>query len=270
MFGRRGAPLLPPTGSTTPALSATTPNATAPSTTAPTTPARATRAFGDGAGPSSRRRPRPNARRRRAQRVRLRKIVAAVLAGVAAFVTLSAVARDRVERPGVAAVVTVHAVPAGAVVTGADVEVVTLAPELRAERAFTASGLVVGRTTAVGLDAREVVTPARLLGGDLLAGQPRDHVAMTVPVLAGQSAGAEPGTHVDLYATGTGERAAGDVVVLARSPAPGATAASTFGQAEAPTVTLALDAAAATRVAKHLSVLGAGESFVVAIRHPGG
>lgn len=126
---------------------------------------------------------------------------------------------------------------------------------------------VVGRSAGAPLSAREVVTPERLVGGDLLAGQPDDRVALSVPVLDAASVGVRSGDHVDLYATGSGTRAATDVVVLTvRAPEE----STGLGSGAPARVTLALDPAQAAEVARGLSALEAGQSLVVAVRRGSG
>ncbi|MEO6997560.1 MAG: SAF domain-containing protein [Terracoccus sp.] len=207
-----------------------------------------------------------NPRRQRAQRARLRRVGAALLAGVAALVTLSAIARDRVPPPSAATVVSVRAMAAGSLVSPDDVEVIEVPVRVRPGRAFTASEMVVGQVVSSAVDAGEVLTPSRVVGADLLVGQPADRVAMAVPVLDAHSTGARAGSHVDLYTTGSGARAASNVVVLSVSG--GGDKDSTWGQATQAQLTLALTPADAAQVARHLSVLGAGEAFAVALRHP--
>lgn len=210
-----------------------------------------------------------NPRRRRARRARWRRVAAALLAGVAALVTLSAVTRDRVPPPGAATVVSVHALAAGSVLGPSDVEVIEVPARVRPERAFTTSDLVVGQVVSSAVDAGEVLTPSRLVGADLLAGQPADRVAMAVPVLDAHATGARAGSHVDLYTTGSGARAASNVVVLSVSGGGNGNGNSTWGQAAPTQLTLALTPADAAQVAKHLSAMGAGEDFVVALRRTG-
>ncbi len=74
----------------------------------------------------------------------------------------------------------------------------------RPRTALSRPETAVGRVVAAPLTAHDVVTPERLLGGDLLAGQPADRVAISVPVLDAGSVGVRPGNHVDLYATARG------------------------------------------------------------------
>lgn len=214
---------------------------------------------------TGRRRSVSNPRRRRARRARLRRVGAALLAGIAALVALSAVTRDRVPSPGAATVVSVRALAAGSAVAPADVEVIDMPLRVRPERAFAAADLVVGQTVSSAIDVREALTPSRLVGADLLMGQPGDRVAMAVPVLDAHSTGARAGSHVDLYTTGSGVRAASDVVVLDVSGGSNGDD-SAWGQVTQTRLTLALSPADAARVATHLSALGAGESFVVALR----
>ncbi|MEO5745170.1 MAG: SAF domain-containing protein [Terracoccus sp.] len=206
-----------------------------------------------------------NPRRRRARRARWRRVTAALLAGVAALVTLSAVTRGRVPPPGAATVVSVRALAAGSVVDAEDVEVIEVPVRVRPERAFAASDLVVGQVVSSAVDAGEMLTPSRLVGADLLAGQPADRVAMAVPVLDVHATGARAGSHVDLYTTGSGARAASNVVVLSVSGG-SSDQDPTWGQAAPTQLTLALTPADAAQIATHLSALGAGETFVVAVR----
>ncbi len=204
-------------------------------------------------------------RRRAARRLRWRRGVAALLAGVAVWVVVGAVSPRASGTTGLPTVVAARDVPAGAVLGADDLAVVPRRPDDRPDGAATDPAAVVGSTAAGPLLAREVVTPSRLLGGSVLAGQPADHVALTVPVVDATGAGARPGARVDLYATGTGERAASDVVVLAVRDA---SESGALGSSRPPQVTLSLGPDDAARVARGLSALEAGQSFVVAIRQP--
>jgi Flp pilus assembly protein CpaB len=205
-------------------------------------------------------------RRRAARRLRWRRGLAALLAGVAVWAGVGALSPRASGTVGLPTVVAVRDVAAGAVLGVDDLTVVSRPPAERPDGAASDVDAVLGATAAGPLLAREVVVPSRLLGGSVLAGQPTDHVALTVPVLDASGAGARPGARVDLYATGTGERAASDVVVLAVREAGEAGA---LGAAHPPQVTLSLGPDDATRVARGLSALEAGQSFVVAIRQPG-
>jgi Flp pilus assembly protein CpaB len=208
-----------------------------------------------------------NTRQRLARRARWRRWTAAVLAAAAAAVTLAALAPRATEAQAREVVVVVRDLAAGAVVTRADVEVVGRTVSTVPETGLTAYADVVGRTTATALSTRDIVTSERLVGAELLAGQPAGSVAMSVPVLDVGDA-TRPGTRVDLYATGSGEEAASDVVVLAvRRPAE---SGSVLGGGSSPQLTVALDAGAAAAVARSLSGLDGGQGLVVAVRPAAG
>lgn len=204
-------------------------------------------------------------RRRRARRARWRRWVAAVLAGVAVLVTVGALRPAPAEGSGVPTVVMVRDVAAGQVIARDDVEVAARPTGQRPGAALSAVEPAVGRVAAAPLATREVLTPGRLVGSGLLAGQPSDRVAISVPVLDVSSTGVGAGSRVDLYATGSGALAATDVVVLAVHDAEESVG---LGSATPPRVTLALDPRQAGELARSLSALEAGQSLVVAVRHP--
>ncbi|MDN5789847.1 MAG: SAF domain-containing protein [Micrococcales bacterium] len=201
-------------------------------------------------------------RRRQARRDRLRRWGAALLAGLAVLVAVTALGAARNERAGVATIVAARDLPAGAVLTRDDLRLATIPAGGRPATGLTAYGEVIGNVTAGPISARDLVTPERLLGSDLLAGQPAGHVALTLPVRGGAGTGLTPGVHVDVYATGTGQRAATDVVVLALTQ-PSETA---FGAGGGPSVTVALAQSQAGAIAASLSALQAGDSFILALR----
>jgi Flp pilus assembly protein CpaB len=198
--------------------------------------------------------------------LRWRRGAAAVLAGTAVWVVVGAVSPQASGTAGVPTVVAARDVPAGAVLGPDDLAVASRPAADRPEGAASDPAAVVGSTAAGPLLAREAVTPSRLLGGSVLAGQPADHVALTVPVVDATGAGARPGAHVDLYATGTGERAASDVVVLGVREA---SESGALGNSHPPQVTLSLGPDDAARVARGISTLEAGQTFIVGIRQPG-
>lgn len=217
-----------------------------------------------------------NPRRRVARRDRVRRVGAALLVGLAALLTLSAVTRDQALPAGAVAgrptAVFTRVVAAGSTVSTDDVAMVDVPSSLRPEHAFANVDRVVGQVVATAVEPGEVATRSRLVTADLLAGQPVGRVAMTVPVMGVAGTGVRAGARVDLYTTGTGEQAASDVVVLAVSGAGGndgpAAADAAWGQPSTPRLTLALDPSAAARVAKRLGTLEAGESLVLALRRP--
>jgi Flp pilus assembly protein CpaB len=189
--------------------------------------------------------------------------VAALLAAAAAAVSLSALAPRATQAGGRRVVVAARDLAAGAVVTRADVEVVSRPASTVPETGLTAYADVVGRTTATAVSTRDVLTSERLVGDALLAGQPAGSVAMSVPVLDVGDA-TRPGVRVDLYTTAAGEAAASDVVVLAvRRPTE---SGALLGAGSSPQLTVALDAGAASRVARSLGGLDGGQGLVVAVR----
>ena len=97
-------------------------------------------------------------RRRLARRARVRRWVAAALAGVAAFVTVSALSPTRAAPAGVPTVVAARALPGGATITQADLAIVERAAGDRPETALSSFEEVVGRTTAAPIPARDVLT----------------------------------------------------------------------------------------------------------------
>lgn len=225
---------------------------------------------------------RAGSRLRRTRRARLRRGLASGLAGAGVLIGLS-VLRPAPRAVGEPTVVAAHALAAGVVVGPGDVRIEPRPAEHRPESAPGSLGTVVGHTTAVAISARDVVTPERLVGPGLLAGQAPGRVAMTVPVVGVGLAGVRAGSRVDVFATGTGERVASDVLVLAVSgagatgggadPSGGAPGTGTgsvgggmpFSDQQTPAVTLALAPEGAAAIARQLSALAGGESFVLAV-----
>jgi Flp pilus assembly protein CpaB len=205
-------------------------------------------------------------RRRGARRARSRRWLAAVLAGAAALVTIGALRPAPADGVGAPTLVALRDVAAGEVVSADDVELVNRPGSQRPATALTSPDAAVGRVAAGPLAAREVLTPERLVGGDLLAGQPSDRVALSVPVVDASSVGVRPGNRVDLYATGTGRQVAIDVVVLAVHDSGETTG---LGVAAPPRLTLALAPQQAADVARGLGALEAGQRLVLAIHRTG-
>ena len=197
---------------------------------------------------------------------RVRRWVAAVLAGAAAFVVVSTLGVGRSAPTGVPTVVALRAMPAGHVVTDADVVLAPRPGPERPESALDTVANVVGSRLSVAVPARDVLTRERLLGGSLLVGQPRGTVAMSVPVLDDGGGTARPGARVDVYAMGTGERVADGVLVLSvTGPADEGGVAGWSGGGP-PTVVLGLDPVAASGVTRRLSAASPGQGFVLAVR----
>ncbi len=220
--------------------------------------------------PATARRAGPTRRRRRlGHRLRghrARQWVAAALAGAAAFVVVTALGVGRLEPTGLATVVALRAMPAGHLVTADDVTVALRPGPERPESALGSPTAVVGRRLSAAVPARDVLTRERLLGGSLLAGQPRGTVAMSVPVLDDGGGTARPGARVDVYAMGTGERVADGVVVLAVTDHADGGAVTGWSGGGSPTVVLGLDPVAASGVTRRLSASAPGQAFVLAVR----
>ncbi|MEO7752325.1 MAG: SAF domain-containing protein [Terracoccus sp.] len=205
-------------------------------------------------------------RRGRLRGHRARQWVAALLAGAAAFVVVSALGVGRSTPTGVATVVALHGLPAGHLLTDGDVTVALRPGPERPESALGSTAEVVGRRLSVAVPARDVLSRERLLGASLLAGQPRGTVAMSVPVLDDGGGTARPGARVDVYAMGTGERVADGVVVLSVTDNPDAGGATGWSDGGSPTVVLGLDPVAASGVTRRLSAADPGQGFVLAVR----
>ena len=202
-------------------------------------------------------------RRRGARRSRWRRWAAAALAAAAVLVIVAALRPAPAGGSGVPTLVVVRDVAAGRVVSVDDVEVVLRPGRDRPATALSTPSGAVGRTASGPLTMHDVVTAERLVGADLLTGQPPDRVALSVPVLDAGSVGVRPGNRVDLYATGTGAQVATDVVVLSVHDAEETTG---LGVSAPPRLTLALGTRQAADVARGLGALEAGQSLVLAVR----
>ena len=214
-----------------------------------------------GPGPTRRR----TSRRVQARRHRARRWTAGLLAGLAAFATVSALAPPGSAAVGEPTLVARRDLPAGAVLTRGDLVLADRPAEVRPRTALTAYEPAVGKVAAVPISVNDVVTPERLRGAALLAGQPADHVAVTLPVAGLDVLGLGPGDHVDVYAAGTGERVATAAVVLAARTPPTDTLGA-GGPGGAAAVTVSVPPVEAAAVAASLSGLDSGEKFILALR----
>ena len=186
-------------------------------------------------------------------------MLAALLLAVAAATATRVAAPP--QAPADALVVGARDLPAGTVVTGADVTVVAWPRGARPDGAALTPGEAAGAVLTSGLRRGEPLTDARRLGPGLLAGQPQGTVVAPVAVSdAGALTALTPGRRVDVLARATdavtgqpgqAERLARDVVVLA-VPAPAGAATGLLGAAPAPagtTLLLAVDEETARRLA---------------------
>lgn len=201
-------------------------------------------------------------RRVQARRHRIRRWTAALLLGLASFAAVSAFAPAGPATTGEPTLVASRDVPAGTVLGAGDVTLVPRPAELRPRSALPAAEPAVGRVTAVPISANDVVTPERLAGPGLLAGQPPDHVAVPLPVATVEGLGLGPGDHVDVYAVGSGARVATSAVVLAANTA----GSDAFGAGGPTTVTVSVPPSGAAAVAASLSGLDSGGLFILALR----
>jgi len=140
-----------------------------------------------------------------------RRGLAAVLAGVVVFSTLSALTgRDSADL--VAVVVATRLVAAGDTVTATDVALTRLPRDAIPDGALTEVALAVGKVAGTGVRARQVLTDLTLVGGTTSDGTVVLSVRLDNPELA---ALAPPGTRVSLYATTSAEAVATHVLVVA-------------------------------------------------------
>jgi len=207
-----------------------------------------------------------------------------VLAGLAVVVALAALRPAGTPGTGLATVVATRLIPAGAVIGPGDVRAEPRPAGHRPESATGEVTAVVGRRAGGPIEARDVVTSERLTGPGLLAGRSDGRVAMTVPVMEVALIGVQQGSTVDVYATGTGQEVVTDAQVLAvlggtsgngtsgptgdGGEASGGALGATVSWEDQPDpgITVAVSSSEARLLATHLSALGAGESFVLAVR----
>ena len=176
----------------------------------------------------------------------------------------------------------------GAIIGSGDVRVEARPEEHRPESATGEVTAVVGQRAAGPIEPRAVVTTERLAGPGLLAGRSDGRVAMTVPVMEPALTGVQQGSYVDIYATGTGRQVVSNAQVLAvLGGTSGNGTARSIGDADSetsggglgaavswedqpdPGISLAVSSNEARLLALHLSALGTGESFVLAVRPAG-
>lgn len=178
----------------------------------------------------------------------LRRAAAAVLVGLAAVLALShRGSSDDV----VAVVVATRDLPPGTVVAEDQVSVRALAAQVVPDGAARSPGAVVGRTLAAPVRRGEPLTDVRLTGSDLIRAVSTDPAAVSVPLrLAdpGVAALLHPGDEVDVVTTGERQN---EPVVLAKQARVLAVleAGTRTGEHDGRLVLIALDPAAATRVA---------------------
>ncbi|PID97278.1 MAG: hypothetical protein CSA84_00670 [Actinomycetales bacterium] len=207
---------------------------------------------------------RPRSRRGRIRVQRVRRGVAAVLAGCAVWFGIGALSPPA-PPVGVPALVALGELPVGSVLTADDLQVVHRPAEQLPEGVISDLDTALGQVLGGSLGTGEVLTARRLRSSAGLGSRPGT-VSMSVPVAsAGLLEVLQPGDRVVLFAPGTGTPAGVGTVQLARSGDSGGT---TFGAGPPPLLLLALPAAdAASVAAAQRPELGGG--FVVAVCAPG-
>jgi pilus assembly protein CpaB len=180
-----------------------------------------------------------------------RRVVASLLAGAAAILSI-AVARTPPDGPSVPVVVAARELAAGHRLSAADLQVVRIPSDLAPADPAAQPGRLLGQVLAGPVGTGEPVTARRLTGPGLLAGQQPGHVAAHVPVAdPGSVAMVRPGDRIDLLGP-DGAALASRVVVLAVDRSGAAEGRLDLGPAAAPpgvVVAVSPEAAAALAVA---------------------
>ena len=140
-----------------------------------------------------------------------RRGVAAVLAGVTVFATLSAVtSRDTSDL--VPVVVASRLIVAGSTVTDTDVRVARMPRQAVPDGALVRTQDATGKVAGTGIRAGQILTDLTLVGGATGDGTVVLSVKLDNPELASL---APPGTRVTLYATTSAQPVASHVLVVA-------------------------------------------------------
>lgn len=190
------------------------------------------------------------------RRTRLRRGLAALLAGLAAW----SVAGAYLPHPaavGEPVQVAARDLPAGAVLSAADLTMVRWPRDLVPPHAVTSMASLVGRAVGSPVGRGEVLTTTRLSGPGLLTGladgQIAFHLVIGDPAM---TALLRPGDRVDVLATGSGEVVGHDLLVLAADPSPGSQGSAwetAVPVTAAPGVLLAVTEAQASALARSLA-----------------
>ena len=199
------------------------------------------------------------------QRTKARRVVSALLAGVAVWLLGAQLVPHPVE-VGEAVVVVARALPIGAVLSGSDVRTELRPPSERPDGVLTSVEEAVGRVSAGPLATGEVLTTGRFTGPELLAGLPSGLVAMSVPLLdPGILPAVRPADSVRVLAPGTGATIAAAARVLSvDSPDPGLLGT---GTASSGRLVLAVSADEARVLAASMASMTGVTGFVLAL-HP--
>ena len=206
----------------------------------------------------------PVSRRRRWRQSQVLRIVAAVLLGLAAWLTLGAVTPKPAD-PGVPTVVAGRDLALGSTVSGDDLRVERRPQAQRPDGALADPGAAVGQVVSGPVLAGEIVTSARFRGPGQLAGLGSGLVAVSLPVTDPVLLTTlRPADTVSVLATGSGQPLATAAHVLAAElPSTGVLSAVGTGPGH---LVVAVTADEARNLAVALGPQGAAGGFLLAVR----
>ena len=208
------------------------------------------------------------------RRARVRRVVAALLVGLAAWLTLSAF----LPQPtvvGVPVVVAAHDLAAGQRLAAGDLRVARWAPGTAPSGAATSTHALAGQRVAAPITTGEAVTASRLHGPGLLTGLGPGQVAARVSVTDERvTAMVHPGDHVAVIDTASGARVGSDLLVLA-TDAPGRAGGGLVGGTGSaaedgpPGVVVAVSDGQAAALARAGGSAALGAGVTLTLRAPG-
>ena len=186
-----------------------------------------------------------------------RRVAAALLVGVAAWLAYSSLVPDT---PAADALVAASDLPAGHRLTAADVTVRRTDPGLLPKTAVTEAATVVGQRLGSSLGAGEVVTTGRLRPAESLRNLPTDQRALHVPLTDPGTLGlVRGGDRVDVVDSTSGRVVGPDVLVLSvDAPAEAGGGLAAQGASTAGGVVLAVTTAELAPIVSAASGSGAG------------
>jgi Flp pilus assembly protein CpaB len=206
----------------------------------------------------------PVSRRRRWRQSQTLRIVAAVLVGLAAWLTLGAVIPQPAD-PGVPTVVAARDLALGSTVSADDLRVERRPEAQRPAGSLADPGAAVGQVVSGPVLAGEIVTPARFRGASQLVGLAPGLVAVSLPVTDPiLLTTLRPADTVSVLATGSGQPLATVARVLSTDlPHTGVLAAGDAGPGH---LIVAVTADEARNLAVALGPQSATAGFLVAVR----
>lgn len=207
---------------------------------------------------------RPPGRRAFWRRVQIRRAIAVLLAAVAGWAAVTALAPA--DPPREPALVAVEDLPAGHRISPSDVRIRQLESGTTTPDRLTEAAGAVGQSLATAVSAGEVLTPVRLRPARALTGLPAGDRALHVPIAdTGAVALVRPGDRVDLFAVASGVIAGENLLVLAvDAEGEGRSGLTGGGPSEGPGVVLAVPT---TQISKVVAAGTAnGEGVQLALR----